>query len=207
MKFKNYKTKSLKAVAGAFLLVIGLFAGYWATSSEMSKEISAIEIDKQATYDQMIEYVYELDETYKEIIRLRENLNIEQNNNQQMQEELNAANATISDMKNEEYELVYIGDFKITHYCIEKREHTCGTGTGLTATGTQVTAGRTVAVDPTVIPYGTKIYIEGYGWRIAEDTGGGVNGDHIDIAVTDHATAISMGTATGGVWILVEKDS
>lgn len=111
---------------------------------------------------------------------------------------------TIKDLKDSTYQLVYLGDFKLTHYCVETHEHICGTGTGLTATGTYVTAERTVAVDPTVIPYGTKIYIEGYGWRIAEDCGGAVNGNHIDIAVETHSQALDIGTSTGGVWILAE---
>lgn len=119
--------------------------------------------------------------------------------------ELEVANKTIADLKGSEYKLVYIGDFKLTHYCTEKREHICGTGTGLTATGTKVTAGRTVAVDPSVIPYGTKIYIEGYGWRVAEDCGGAVKKAHIDIAVESHSQALSLGQKSGGVWILVKN--
>ena len=113
----------------------------------------------------------------------------------------------INDLKNLQYQLIYLGDYKITHYCTEKRKHICGTGAGITATGTQVTAGRTVAVDPSVIPYGTELYIEGYGWRVAEDCGGAVDGKHIDIAVETHEQAISMGTKTGGVWILAKQDS
>lgn len=57
-----------------------------------------------------------------------------------------------------------------------------------TATGTRATAGRTIAVDPRVIPYGTKVYIEGWGYRIAEDCGG-FSGKHIDIFV-DHIADI-----------------
>ena len=57
-----------------------------------------------------------------------------------------------------------------------------------TATGTRATAGRTIAVDPKVIPYGTKVYIEGWGYRIAEDCGG-FSGKHIDIFV-DHISDI-----------------
>ena len=111
------------------------------------------------------------------------------------------------DLKGVKHKLVYLGDFKLTHYCTETVEHICGTGNGITATGTQVTAGRTIAVDPTLIPYGTEVYIEGYGWRIAEDCGGAVNGNHIDIAVETHEQALELGTTTGGVWILIETTS
>ena len=122
-----------------------------------------------------------------------------------IKKDLKTANAVITDLKNEEYRLVYVGDYTITHYCCEEYAHICGTGNGLTATGTEVTAGRTVAVDPSVVPYGTTMYIEGYGFRVAEDCGGAVNGNHIDIAVDTHENALSMGTKTSGVWILVKK--
>lgn len=127
--------------------------------------------------------------------------------NQLLEEQLNTALVTIADIKKNEYELIYLGNFKLTHYCIETYEHICGTGSGLTATGTYVTTDKTIAVDPQVIPYGSKVYIEGYGWRIAEDCGGAVKGNHIDIAVETHAQALSMGTLQGGVWLLVENNS
>lgn len=120
---------------------------------------------------------------------------------------LGTANETISALKTTEYELVYMGDFKLTHYCTETYKHICGMGAGITATGTKVAAGRTVAVDPKVIPYGTQIYIEGYGWRTAEDCGGAVKNKQIDIAVNTHDEALSMGVTNGGVWLLVKRDS
>ena len=122
-------------------------------------------------------------------------------------EQLKNYQTIVDNLKVIEYKLVYLGSFKLTHYCTENYAHICGTGDGVTATGTQVTAGRTIAVDPTLVPYGSQVYIEGYGWRIAEDCGGSVKGNHIDIAVETHSQALSTGTNTGGVWILVENNS
>ena len=49
-----------------------------------------------------------------------------------------------------------------------------------TATGTWPSRG-TIAVDPTIIPLGTRLYVEGYGEGIAEDTGGAIQGHIIDL--------------------------
>ena len=86
----------------------------------------------------------------------------------------------------------YLGDFTITYYCTENYSHVCGGG-GTTASGTQVTPYQTAAVDTSVIPFGTKLYIEGVGYRIAEDRGGAVKGNKIDLAVTTHEEALNLG--------------
>ena len=59
-------------------------------------------------------------------------------------------------------------------------------GFGKTYTGTTVTEGRTIAVDPKVIPLGWWVYIEGIGFRRAEDIGSGVKGQMIDVYFEDH---------------------
>ncbi len=51
---------------------------------------------------------------------------------------------------------------------------------GRTASGTATNYG-TIAVDPGVIPMGSKIYVPGYGWGVASDTGGSIQGSKIDI--------------------------
>jgi len=56
---------------------------------------------------------------------------------------------------------------------------------GITYSGTKVLEGRTIAVDPKVIPMGWWVYIEGYGFRRAEDKGSAVKGKHIDIYFDD----------------------
>lgn len=72
---------------------------------------------------------------------------------------------------------------------------------GITASGMRATEG-VVAVDPRVIPLGTRLYIEGYGLSIAGDTGGAVRGNVIDLFFYDHARVIAFGRQTRNVYIL-----
>lgn len=117
---------------------------------------------------------------------------------------LKNANIVIEDLKNTGYDLVYMGDFKLTYYCDSRYDHICG-GTGVTASGQPTEVGVTIAVDKNVIPLGTKVYIEGVGFMEAQDTGGAVIGNHIDILVEDHYTAEQLGVQNGGVWLLIAK--
>lgn len=81
--------------------------------------------------------------------------------------------------------------FKIYAYC--PCEKCCGSGAaGITATGTTATAGRTIAVDPDVIPLGSTVIIDGSEY-IAEDTGGGIKGKTIDLFMNDHSAALAWG--------------
>ncbi len=70
-----------------------------------------------------------------------------------------------------------------------------------TATGVFCTYGA-VAVDPRVIPLGSKLYIEGYGYGFACDTGGAIKGNHIDLAFDSPGAAMNHGKTRVRVWIL-----
>ena len=85
-----------------------------------------------------------------------------------------------------------------TAYCACKK--CCGKTDGITATGTQATAGRTIAVDPSVIPYGTEVIISGNTY-IAEDCGGAIKGDRIDIYFNTHGEALEYGRQTVTAYI------
>lgn len=76
---------------------------------------------------------------------------------------------------------------------------------GITRSGTRATEGRTIAVDPNVIPLGTWVYIEGIGLRKAEDTGGAVKGKKIDVYYESDATAKGFGLKRGYTVYVIGK--
>ena len=86
--------------------------------------------------------------------------------------------------------LISLGEFKLTAYCPCKR--CCNKDDGITATWTQATQGKTVAVDPSVIPYGTIIVIDGHEY-VAEDCGGLIKGNIIDVYFESHEEALEFG--------------
>ena len=79
--------------------------------------------------------------------------------------------------------------YKITAYCSCAK--CCGKTTGRTASGTQATAGRTVAA-PAKFAFGTKLNIGGHIYTV-EDRGGAIQGNRIDIYVSSHSAALQWG--------------
>lgn len=72
----------------------------------------------------------------------------------------------------------------------------CNGCSGVTATGFNLRANpdaKVIAVDPSVIPLGSKVYVEGYGYAIAADTGGSVKGKRIDVFFASKADAYRWG--------------
>lgn len=79
-------------------------------------------------------------------------------------------------------------------------------GYGITASGMKAQKG-VVAVDTKVIPFGTKLYIEGYGYAVAGDTGSAIKGNKIDVFFNDYTDAINYGVKNVNVYVLDEKIS
>ena len=92
-----------------------------------------------------------------------------------------------------------LGNYKLTYYC--SCELCCDKETGITATGTPVIEGQTIAVDTSVIPYGTKVIINGHVFT-AEDCGGAIKGNRIDIYVNDHNRALELGVDHADVYLV-----
>lgn len=73
----------------------------------------------------------------------------------------------------------------------------CSGCSGVTSTGFNLKANpnaKVIAVDPSVIPLGTRVHVKGYGYAVAADTGGAVNGRKIDVFFSSKQEAYSWGT-------------
>lgn len=91
----------------------------------------------------------------------------------------------------------FLGQFKISFYTPYD-----GSTTGITASGNKAIPKYTVAVDPNIIPLGTKLYIEGLGEAVAQDTGGAIKGNILDYCVSSKAEAMKLGIKYLKVWII-----
>ncbi|HWR38815.1 MAG TPA: 3D domain-containing protein [Patescibacteria group bacterium] len=76
-----------------------------------------------------------------------------------------------------------------------------GGGHGITASGVPAHRG-VVAVDPQVIPLGTRLYVSGYGLALAADTGGAIRGERIDLCVESYGEAAHYGRRDVRVYVL-----
>lgn len=103
----------------------------------------------------------------------------------------------VPDIVEEEPKNTYLGTFKLTAYCPCTK--CCGKNDGITASGTKATANRTIAVDPKVIPYGTEFIINGNTY-IAEDCGGAIKDNIIDIYFDSHQEALNFGIQYADVY-------
>ena len=94
---------------------------------------------------------------------------------------------------------INMGEFKLTFFCPCE---ICSEGFGHeTSSGKTARSEHTIAVDPGVIDIGSKVLINGIVYT-AEDTGGGVKGDHIDIFVESHEETLKRGVQYTNVWVV-----
>ena len=132
---------------------------------------------------------------------------VEANANMRLQEAkctLKEAEITVKNVKEfkiaEEVEQFEELDIRITFYCpCEECSEQWGT---LTAIGTRCKPNYTIAVDPKFIPLGSICYIPGFGLRVAEDVGGAVKGNTVDMYVETHHETLQGGVQYGKLLIL-----
>lgn len=95
-----------------------------------------------------------------------------------------------------------LGIFRVTAYC--PCAECCGKwADGITSTGVTATAGQTIAVDPSVIPYGSVIEVNGVQY-VAEDCGGAIKKNRLDIFFNTHEEALEWGVQDHEVYLVTE---
>jgi 3D (Asp-Asp-Asp) domain-containing protein len=108
--------------------------------------------------------------------------------------------STPEEPKKEDSDEVYLGKFTLTAYCNCKK--CCGKWAGgPTASGKMPKQGRTIAVDPKVIPLGSKVIINGETY-IAEDTGSAIKNKKIDVYFDSHSEALDFGVQSAKVYLV-----
>lgn len=89
-----------------------------------------------------------------------------------------------------------------------KVEATAYSGDGITASGVKTKrepdGESTIAVDPSVIPLGSKVYVENYGYAIAADTGGAIKGNIIDLFMDSESECEEWGRRNVNIYIIEE---
>ena len=71
---------------------------------------------------------------------------------------------------------------------------------GVTASGAKAKPG-TIAADTARYPFGTQMYIPGYGYGTVQDRGGAIKGDHIDVFFKSHKDALQWGRVKRDVYV------
>ena len=161
--------------------------------AEQESTITKLETEKAALNDS----IQQLEEKNKQL----EDKNKQLENKIKKQQSQKKVQATIEPKTNVVIEPTSgnsknLGTFKISAYCHCTK--CCGKSDGVTATGTRVAANRTIAVDPKVIPLGSKVIIDGHTY-VAEDTGGAIKGNRIDMYFSTHKEALNWGVRTKNV--------
>lgn len=120
--------------------------------------------------------------------------------NQNLMLQLTSVQSDLKALK--QNKIFYLGKFKITYYCACKK--CCGKDNGITASGVKAQAGVTVAADTSKLPFGSKIYINGIGWRTVQDRGGNIKGNRLDIYISSHDDTKPYNVQYLDVWVVIE---
>lgn len=114
-----------------------------------------------------------------------------------------AAASTTTDSRGASLSYSKVMTVKATAYSEEEASNTWGLQTAMGVDAVRDSnSWSTIAVDPSIIPLGTKVYVEGYGYAIAQDTGSAIIGMHIDCFFYTVADMNAWGTRTVNIYIL-----
>jgi hypothetical protein len=101
---------------------------------------------------------------------------------------------------------LYVEGARVTEYVPELGGVNCEEPCHLTAFMTPILYGETAACGPS-IPYGTRVYIEGVGWRTCQDRGGSIDDDEVDVAVRpSEYLVLGINGYRDVVWLLPDEE-
>lgn len=182
--------KKITAIVVGIALTIASVLG----ANTPAKDIAAVEPihitvpTKQMLEDHKAEYEAELEAEAQE--KYEHDKALYDQKIEQYKERIEIANDELEQIYKEQSKGTYVGCYELTAYI--------ATGSPC-ASGVYPTVEHTVACNS--LPLGTRIYIEGYGEFVVEDTGG-MSGGVIDIFVPDYGAAIQFGRRTADVYVL-----
>lgn len=113
---------------------------------------------------------------------------------------------------------IYLGTgFDVASAAITNQELICSSTAYTSGVGSKTASGKlaernpygisTVSVDPSVIPFGTYLYIEGYGYAIAADSGSAISGNELDVYFSSSSDCYNWGRRTVKVTILGDSSN
>lgn len=210
------KSKLVLSVSLAAILAVGGGMGYLGVNAQTYYTKTKIAQEKLAEQTKKTEHLKAEIESQKkeakELTKAKDDLTKQLN---QSNTQLNQANQQVSSLKHENDALKKQissssngeghSSTKTIYMNASAYTASCDGCSGTTVTGLNLRANpnlKVIAVDPNIIPIGTKVHVDGYGDAVAADTGGAIHGYKIDIFIPTESEAIQWGRKTVAVQIL-----
>jgi 3D (Asp-Asp-Asp) domain-containing protein len=164
--------------------VIALFLFFIISTITLNTCLNVINQKNNIIYSQQVQNI----KSQKQIQTYQKNIKFYTKQIKNQKNSLWSLTEQLNQAKDANKHLKYLGKFLITYYDLSYES--CGKypndpAYGHTYSGAIATPNKTIAVDTSVIPLGSYVYINNVGCRIAEDIGGKIKGNHIDIFVND----------------------
>lgn len=189
-KMEGMHIRNILSLIGVFVLCLTLFvAPADAATHTVQKGDTLYSIAKK--YELTVKQLKSLNNLSTNIIKVDQVLNVSADEATAQEEE-----------KSEKEEPKVVKTFKVTATAFTANCKGCS---GVTSTGFNLKKNpdaKIIAVDPKIIPLGTKVWVEGYGEAIAADKGGSIKGNKIDVFMSSTKKATNWGRRTVTVKIL-----